>query len=59
MGLVVSVGGEVCVMNKPGCGKKMHSVFEGVFPVPVCISRPNRAKWSEGRLIPLIMLVLY
>jgi hypothetical protein len=36
-------------VKKPGGGKKMHSVLEGVFTpfviVPICISSPNRAMW--------------
>ena len=53
-----SVGGEVRVLKKPGGGKKMHSVFEVFFPVPMCILRTNQAKWSERRVIHISVLVL-
>ena len=58
MELVVSLSSEVRVLKKPGGGKNMHSVFERFFPVPMCILRPNRAKWSDRRVIPLTMSVL-
>ena len=45
MDLVGSVISEVSVLKKPGGRKKMHTVFEGFIPVPMCISRPNRAKY--------------
>ena len=46
------------VLNKPVGGKKMNLVFEGVFPMPMCISRPNRAKWLERMMIPILMSFL-
>ena len=56
--LVESLSVEVCVMKKPGCGKKMNSVLKYFFPVPMCISRPNQAKWLERRVVPLAMSAL-
>ena len=44
MDLLGLVGGEVHVLEKPGGGKKMYSVFEGFFPAPMFILRPNRSK---------------
>ena len=43
------VGGGVRELNKPGGGKKIHSVFDVLFPVPMFISRQNQSKWSERR----------
>ena len=31
--------------NKFGGGKKIHSVFDALFPRPMCISSPNLTKW--------------
>ena len=56
--LLGSAGSGVRVLNKPGGGKTMYSVFEGFFPVTMCISRPNQAKWLERRVIPLSVSVL-
>ena len=50
LGLVGSVVGELRVLKKPGDGKNMYSVFEGFFPVPMCILRPNQVKWLERRV---------
>ena len=58
MELVGSVSGKFCALNKPGGGKKMHSVFEGWVPVSMCILRSNRAKWLENRVSPFLMSVL-
>ena len=44
MELVGSVYCIVRVLNKPGCGKTMRSVFEGGLPVPMCISISNQEK---------------
>ena len=49
----------VSVLKKPGGGENRHSVFDRVFFVPMCISSPNRAKWSERRVIPFSRSVLY
>ena len=38
--------------------KNMNSVLEGFVSVPMCISRPNQATWSERRMITLSMSVL-
>ena len=46
----------VCSRNL-GPGKYAFS-FRGFFSMPMCISRPNRAKWSERRVIPFLVLVL-
>ena len=48
----------VLVLKKPGGGENTHSVFEEFFFVPMCISSPNQAKWSERRVIHLSMPVL-
>ena len=56
--LVGSVGGGVRALNKLGGRKKMHSVFEGLFPVPIFISRQNWEKWLEKRVINLSISVL-
>ena len=56
--LVGSVMGEVHVLKKTGGGNNMHSVSEGFFPVTMCISRPNQAKWLERKAIPLPVSVL-
>ena len=32
-----SVGGGLRLLDKPGGVNNMHSVFEGLFPVPMCI----------------------
>ena len=53
-----SLIGSVCALKKPGDRKNMNSVFKGFFSVPMCISRPNRAKWLDRRVIPLLMSVL-
>ena len=52
------MSGIVCVLKKPGGGENTHSVFDGVFSVPMCISSPKREKWSERRVIPFSMSVL-
>ena len=49
--LLGSVSSKVRMLKNPGDGKKMHSVFEGFFPVSMCILRPNQEKWSERRAI--------
>ena len=51
------MSGSVCVLMNLGGGVNMHSVFE-VFSVPMCISRLNKVKWSERRVIPLLISVL-
>ena len=48
--VVREVSGIVRVVKKPGGGENMLSVFDGFFPVPMCISNPNWAKWSERRV---------
>ena len=58
MELVGSVGIGLRALNKHGGGKKIQSVFEGYFPVPICITRPNWGKWLERRVIPLSKSVL-
>ena len=45
----------MCKSRKPGVGKKMHSVFEGVSPRPMCISSPRRLKWQLIRASPCVM----
>ena len=55
--VVREVSGSVRVLKKPGGGENTHSVLE-VFNVLMCILRPNRAKWSEMRVIPFSMSVL-
>ena len=55
---VGSVRVKVCVLNNPGIRKKMHSVFEGFFFVPMCILRPNQTKWLDRRVIHFSVLVL-
>ena len=57
MELVRSVCSEVYVLKKPGGGKNIHSVFEGVLYVPMFILSPNEAKRSERRVINISMLV--
>ena len=39
--VVREVSGSVRVLKKPGGGVNTHSVFEGVFFVPIFISSPN------------------
>ena len=56
--VVREVSGIVRVVKKPGGGENMLSVFDGFFPVPMCISNPNWAKWSERRVTPFLMSVL-
>ena len=56
--LVRSVSGNVRATKKPVGGNNMNSVFKRFFPMPICISRPNRAKWWERRVIPFSMSVL-
>ena len=57
--VVGSLSGEVHMLKKPGGRKKIYSVFEGFPPLIMCSPRPNRVKWSERRVIPLLMPVLY
>ena len=45
------VSSSVCVLKKPGGGKNTHSVFVDFSFVPICISSPNRAKWSVRRVL--------
>ena len=57
--LLGSGGGGVWSLRIPGGGNKMHSVFEGLFTVTMCISRQNRVKWWKRRMIPFSMSVLF
>ena len=56
--VVREVSGIVLVLKKPGGGENTHSVFDVFFPVTMYSSSPNRAKWSERRLIHFSMSVL-
>ena len=56
--VVIEVGGSVRVLKKPGGGENTYLFFEVFFYLPMCISSPNRAKWSERRVITFSISVL-
>ena len=58
MNLVRSVISSAHELKKYWGRKNMHSVLEEFVSVPMCISRPNQATWSERRMITLSMSVL-
>ena len=45
--------GRVGKVKYPGVGKKTHSVFEGLFSFPMCISNPNFSKCRKSRGVPV------
>ena len=47
--VLASEFGRVGKVKYPGVGKKTHSVFEGLFYFPMCISNPNFAKCRKSR----------
>ena len=56
--VLIGVSGSVRVLKKPGGGKNTHSFFNDVFSVSICISSPNREKWSVRRVVPFSVSVL-
>ena len=58
MELVRSLVGSVSALKKTEGGKNTNLFFKGFLSVPMCISRPNREKWSESRVTPLLMFVM-
>ena len=51
--VLASEFGRVGKVNYPGVGKKTHSVFEGLFSFPICISNPKFAKFRRSRGVPV------
>ena len=51
--VLASEFGRVGKVKYPDVGKKTHSVFEGFFSFPMCISNPNFAKCRKNRGIPI------
>ena len=47
--VLASEFGRAGKLKYPGVGKKTHSVFEGLFSFPMCISNPNFAKCHRIR----------
>ena len=52
------LSGSVCLLKKPGGRKNTHTVFDNFPSVPICISSPNREKWSVRRVVPFLVSVL-
>ena len=51
--VLASEFGRVGKVKYPGVGKKIQSVFEGLFSFPMCISNPNFAKCHRSRGMPV------
>ena len=51
--VLASEFGRVGKVKYPGVGKKTHSVFEGLFFFPMCISNPNFTKCRRIRGVPV------
>ena len=58
MEVVIEVRGSVRVLKKPGGGENTNSFFDDFPSVPICISSPNRAKWSVRRVVPFSVSVM-
>ena len=50
--VLASEFGRVGKVKYPGVGKKKHSVFEGFFFFPMCISNPKFSKCRRSRGMP-------
>ena len=59
MGVIENSGWYSMYSENTGVGKMSHSVFDGLFTVPIFISRPNWVKWSDIRVNTLTRPALY
>ena len=51
--VLLSEFGRVGKVKYPDVGKNTHSVFEGFYIFPMCISNPNFEKFYRSRGIPI------
>ena len=51
--VMLSEFGIVGKVKYPGVGNNTHSVLEGLFFLPICISKPNFPKCHKSREMPI------